>query len=123
MLVGSPLGAFLLLGMLLVWLLKKVGEVGIVWVEHSAPPLGFDGGGGVDWVSGPGGGVKRVRLNRKNPAHLARHGTMGVQSRPRVWKRLTIREHPGFDHVDAKTRRMHQGGDSYAPVEDRVGTG
>ena len=40
-------------------------EVGIVRVEHSAPAVlpGFEGGGGGDWISGPGG-VKRVRLNR-----------------------------------------------------------
>ena len=46
---------------------EEGGEVGIVRVDHSAPagPPGFDGGGGIDWVSGPGGGVKRVRLNRK----------------------------------------------------------
>ena len=25
---------------------------------------------GVDWASGPGGSGKRVRLNRKNPAHF-----------------------------------------------------
>ena len=66
------------------------------------------GGGRVDWVSGPGGGVKRVRL------HLVRHG---------VFQRLRIREHPGSDHIDAKARRVHQGGDTSAPVEDRVGIG
>ena len=29
--------------------------------------------------------------------------------------------HPGSDHVDAKARRVHQGGDPYAPVVDRLG--
>ena len=48
---------------------------------------------------------------------------LGVQSRPRVWKTLRIWEHPGSEHVDAKARRMHQGGDQYAPVVKRVGIG
>ena len=39
----------------------------------------------VHWVSGSGPGRKRIRLNRKNPAHLA---GLEIQSRPRVWKRL-----------------------------------
>ena len=44
-------------------------------VEHCSHAVlpGFDGGGRVDWVSGPGGGVKRVRLDRKTPAHLVGH--------------------------------------------------
>ena len=41
-------------------------------------------GDGGDWISGPGGGVEKVGLNRKTPAHLARHGILGIQSRPRV---------------------------------------
>ena len=54
-------------------------QVGILRVEHSAPAVvpGFDGGDGGDWISGPGGGVKRVRLKRKTPAHLVRHGILG----------------------------------------------
>ena len=77
---------------------------------HGAPVLvpGFRGDAGVDWVSGPGGGVKRVRLNRKTPAHLVRQGILGIQSRPPVWKRLGIREHPGFALPDVKARRVHQ---------------
>ena len=47
----------------------------------------------VHWVSGSGPGRKRIRLNRKTPAHVA--GFM-VQSRPRVWKRL---RHVGFFSV------------------------
>ena len=47
------------------------------------------GGAGqeVHWVSGSGPRRKRIRLNRKTPAHLA--GFL-VQSRPRVWKRLRL---------------------------------
>ena len=46
--------------------------------------------GGV-WVLGGRrilGGVGRVRLHWKTPAHLAGFGRDGSQSRPRVWKRL-----------------------------------
>ena len=41
----------------------------------------------VGLASGSDGGVKRVRLYRKTPTHLARQGS-GVQFRSRVWKRL-----------------------------------
>ena len=46
-----------------------------------------DAGAGqeVHWVSGSGRRRKRIRLNRKTPAHFA--GLM-VHSQPRVWKRL-----------------------------------
>ena len=41
------------------------------------------------------GGCKRIRLNRKVPAHLARLGNLGsVPSRSRVWKR-----HSGFQRL------------------------
>ena len=42
-------------------------------------------GQGVLWISGSGPGRKRIRLNRKTPAHLV--GNMS-HSRPKVWKRL-----------------------------------
>ena len=45
---------------------------------------------GVCVARGSGGGVKRDRLYRKTPAHLAGQGISGVQVRPRVWKRLRI---------------------------------
>ena len=47
----------------------------------------------VHWVSGSGPGRKRIRRNRKTPAHLA--GIM-IHSRPRVWKRL---RHVGFSSI------------------------
>ena len=65
------------------------------------------------WVGGSGPGRKRVRLNRKTPAHLA---GFGVQSRTRVWKRL---HHVGFSGVcilDHKRRRR-----DHIPVQDRTG--
>ena len=49
-----------------------------------------DVGQEVHWVSGFGPGRKRIRLNRKTPAHLV--GLL-IHSRPRVWKRL---RHVGF---------------------------
>ena len=100
-------------------------EVGIIRVDQGAPAgmLSFGGGDGGDWISGPGGGVKRVRLNRKTPAHLVRRGILGIQSRPRVWKRLRVQDHSGQFHADAKARRVHQGDEGYALVQDRTGVG
>ena len=48
------------------------------------------GGVGVCLASGSGGGVKRVRLFRKTPAHLARQGVSRVQVRPRFGRGLGI---------------------------------
>ena len=53
----------------------------------------------VHWVSGSGPGPKRIRLNRKTPAHLA--GFM-VQSRPWVWKRLRHVGHSSVSIPDHK---------------------
>ena len=62
----------LLVGLLVLSLM--VVRVGMVRVKPrvraSAPYL--HNRIGVDWVRGPGGGGKRVRLNRKTPAHLVR---------------------------------------------------
>ena len=46
------------------------GGDSVVLDGHCAPVLvpGFRCDAGVDWVSGPGGGVERVRPNRKTPA-------------------------------------------------------
>ena len=70
------------------------------------------------WGSGSGPGRKRIRLNRKNPAHLA---GFAVQSRPRVWKRL---HHVGFSRVsilDHKRRRRDQDDGVYIPAQVRTG--
>ena len=71
---------------------EEGAEVCIVRVERGAPAVmpGFEGDGGGDWISGPGGDVRRVRLNRKTSAHFVRHGVLGIPSRPRVWKRLRV---------------------------------
>ena len=57
LLVGFPLGAFL--------------QMGVVRVDHGALVVtpGFDGDVGGNWISGPGGSGKRVRLNRKKLLH------------------------------------------------------
>ena len=69
----------------------------------------------VHWVSGSGPGRNRIRLNRKNPAHLA--GIM-VQSRPRVWKRLRHVGHSSTSIPDPKKRRGDQDDWGYALDQD-----
>ena len=74
----------------------------------------------VPWVSGSGPRRKRIRLNRKTPAHLA--GLM-VHSRPRVGKRL---RHVGLSIVsipDHKRRRGDQDDGGYSPAQVRTGVG
>ena len=70
------------------------------------------------WVSGSGPGRKRIRLNRKLPAHLA---GLVVQSRPRVWKRLRHVGHSSVSIPDHKRRRSDQEDEGHVP--DQVGTG
>ena len=73
-------------------------EVGIVGVEQSieigtgvrAGAYLLHDGAGVEWAGEPGGSWKRVRLNRKTPAHLASQEFLGSLFRPRVWKRLRV---------------------------------
>ena len=61
--------------------------------------------GEVHWVGGSGPEWKRIRLNRKPPAHLA---GLVVQSRPRVWKRLRQLGLSGVSIPDHKRRRSDQ---------------
>ena len=74
---------------------------------------------GVHWVSGSGPGRKRIRLNRKTPAHLV--GSL-IHSRPRVWKRL---RHVGFSGISMPdhTRRCDQAYEGSTPTQDRTGVG
>ena len=68
----------------------------------------------VHWVSGSGLGRKRIRQNRKTPAHLA--GCVWFNSRPSVWKRL---RHVGFSNVsipDHKRRRGDQDNEGCNPA-------
>ena len=64
-------------------------------------------------------GRKRIRLNRKTPAHLA--GFL-VHSRPRVWKRLSV----GLSSIsiaDHKRRRGDQNVGECSPSQVRTGVG
>ena len=80
------------------------------------------GGAGFCLDSGSGGGVKRVRLYRKTPAHLARQGS-GVQVRPRVWKRLRDRLGSDSGIPGAKFLRVHHEAGGHDPGFARVGIG
>ena len=90
----------------------KVGVVGEVVVGGAAHE--------VSWVSGSGPGRKRIRLNRKIPAHLV--GSM-VQSRARVWKRLRLVGHVSVSIPDRKRRRGDQDDGEYDLAQDRTGVG
>ena len=71
----------------------------------------------VHWVSGSGPGRRRIRLNRKTPAHLA--GFM-VQSRPPIWKRLRHVGHPSVSIPDHKRRRGDKDDGGYSQDWGRV---
>ena len=79
------------------------------------------GNAGVCLARGSGGGVKRVRLYRKTPAHLARQGLQGVQVRPRVWKRLRDPQGSDYGLPGAKFLRVHQEATGHDPGFARVG--
>ena len=68
------------------------------------------------WVSGSRPGRKRIRLNRKNPAHLV---GLNVHARPRVWKRLHCSGCTGVSGVDCKRRRCNQHDLVDSPVQRR----
>ena len=65
-------------------------------------------------------GRKRIRLNRKIPAHLV---GLDMHARPRVWKRLHCSGYTGVSSVDCKRRRcnQHAPGDSLVHSRTRVG--
>ena len=81
------------------------------------------GGASVCLASGSGGGVKRVRLYRKTPAHLARHGISGVQVRPRVWKRLRNSLDSDSGVPGSKFLRVHEEAGGHDPGFARAGIG
>ena len=74
----------------------------------------------VSWVSGSGPGRKRIRLNRKTPAHLV---VSTVRTRPRVWKRLRHMEHSSFSLPDPKRRRGDQDDGECNPIQIRIVVG
>ena len=74
----------------------------------------------VCWVSGSGPGRKRIRLNRKTPAHIV--GLM-VRSRPRVWKRVDNVGVICDSFPDWKRRRRDQDDVGNVPAQIRTGAG
>ena len=81
------------------------------------------GGAGVCLASGSDGGVKRVRLYRKTPAHLAGQGILRVQDRPRIWKRLRDSQGLGSSFPGSKFLRVHQEAGGHDPGFTREGIG
>ena len=113
----------------LTWRLPESGNVpsflaswGLVWGGHNALSSAL-GRAGVYLGSGSGGGAKRVRLYKKTPAHLARQGVPGVQSRPRVWKRLRVSLGSDSSFPGAKFLRVHQEAGGHDPGFAREGIG
>ena len=110
LLVGAPLGGYQFLVVLLIWLLLVLvlcrRLLLMVVVRRFS------------WVRSSGPGRKRIRLNRKLPAHLA---GFAVQSRPRVWKRIAS---CGFFLVIpfllTRGRRRDQDYEEYIPAQDRT---
>ena len=75
---------------------------------------------GVRWSGGCGPGRKRIRLNRKTPAHLA---GLVIQSRPHVWKRLRHVGHPRVSIPDYGRRCVDQGTEGLVPAQIRTWVG
>ena len=118
LIVGSLLGACLRGGNVASFLVS--GE--LVWGGPGALSAAL-GGAGVCLASGSGGGIKRVRLYRKTPAHLARQVTSGVQVRPGVWKRLRDPQGSDSSFPGAKFLRVHQEAGGHDPGLARAGIG
>ena len=93
------------------WRLPVSGHVvDLVTANVGAVREAFVDGAAQEVVSGSGSGRKRIRLNRKTPAHLV---VSMVQSRPRVWKRLRHVEHSSFSLPHLSRRRGDQDDGSY----------
>ena len=105
------------------WRLPVPGSVGNLVAAYSdaggraaVDEVGRD----VFWVSGSGPGRKRIRLNRKTPAHLVENM---FHSRPRVWKRLRHVVFHRASDSDLKRRRCEQNHDGFIPSHERTGVG
>ena len=72
----------------------------------------------IHWIRGSGPGRKRIRLNRKTPAHLV---GQSMHSRARVWRRLHRSGYTGISGVDCKRRRCNQHDLEGSPVHPRTG--
>ena len=98
---------------------QAAGQVaGASWEAQEVVAEGV--GRRVRWVSGSGPNRRRIRLNRKTPAHLA---GLVVQSRPRVWKRLCPVGHYSDSITDRKRRRYDQDDGGHVPARVRIGLG
>ena len=60
-------------------------------------------------------GVWESPTKQKNSSTPCWAWILGVQSRPRVWKRLRVEDHSSRNHADAKVRRVYQDDDAYVP--------
>ena len=74
----------------------------------------------VHWVSGSGRGRKRIRSNRKTPAHLV---GLSIHARPRVWKRLHCSGYSDISGVHCKRRRCNYHDLEGSLVHPRTGVG
>ena len=93
LLAGLPLGGYLYLVIFLILSLQLLGLLGrLLLIVLLMRCLGLVG-------------RKRIRLNRRTPAHFV---VSMVQSRPRVWKRLRHLEHSSVSIPDHKRRRGDQ---------------
>ena len=70
------------------------------------------------------GNCKRIRLNRKTPAHLARLGNLGsVPSRSRVWKRLRVSGAHWCSICDSHVMHECHHSEDGSSLDDRIGVG
>ena len=125
LLVSSLLRSFLTGAMLVSWSLRVILMVRYLGVKGFVVLL-FQArcGGGVLCEGRVLGGFKRIRLNRKTPAHLARHGGLGgISSRPRVWKRLRIFEPHWCPLCGTDVLHECHHSDEGSSLDDRVGVG
>ena len=119
LLVGFPLGAFLLMLAPLTISRKGVRMLVVLLQLCLASKVVMEVTGLVGLVEA----LKTLRLTRQTPAPLVRHGILGIQSQPLGWKRLRVQDHSGQYHADAKARRVHQDDEAYVLVQDRTGFG
>ena len=89
---------------------------GTSWEAQEAVAEGV--GRRVRWVSGSGPNQRRIRLNRKTLAHLA---GLVIQSRSRVWKRLSHVGNLSDVIPDRKRRRGGQDDEDMLLLSEGLG--
>ena len=101
------------------WAVPFPGHVaGLITAEVLADRV--DARRDIHWISGSGPGRKRIRLNRKKPAHLVGRS---MHARPRVWKGLHCSGYTCVSGVDCTRRRCNQHDLEDSPVHPRTGAG